>query len=162
MSKERNINGMQQFAMINIPWTIDWEALEITEENDKKEFVDNFIKNIKHKPLISYDPMNPDDENESTIGMVEDIMLEENNRINLLCSMWLLISPEYDMVSNNDNMNEPLGLRLNPSGICIQFDSKLNETYISASNISGGFATQIRKLLDKSFPSEKQTGDNNG
>ena len=70
MSKERNISGVQQFAIVNIPWNIDWEAMEITEDEDKQKFIDNFVENIKKKPLISYNPLNPDKEKEIIFFMI--------------------------------------------------------------------------------------------
>ena len=75
MSNKINLdktNGLRQFAVVNIPWTINWEAMEITEEKDKEEFIENFISNIQHKPIYSYNPENPDEGNETIIGTVEE------------------------------------------------------------------------------------------
>lgn len=161
MSKERNISGVQQFAIVNIPWNIDWEAMEITEDEDKQKFIDNFVENIKQKPLISYNPLNPDTETETTIGMIEDAHVQSLDEIDLFCSMWLIVSPEYDMVSTNENMKEPLGLRLKPTAVCVQFDEKLNQTYIDASKIHAGLAVQMRKVLDPTLEKLAENGEKN-
>ena len=161
MSKERNISGVQQFAIVNIPWNIDWEAMEITKDEDKQKFIDNFVENIKKKPLISYNPLNPDTETETTIGMIEDAYVQSLDEIDLFCSMWLIVSPEYDMVSTNENMKEPLGLRLKPTAICVQFDEKLNQTYIDASKIHAGLAVQMRKVLDPTLEKLAENGEKN-
>lgn len=161
MSKERNISGVQQFAIVNIPWNIDWEAMEITEDEDKQKFIDNFVENIKKKPLISYNPLTPDTETETTIGMIEDAYVQSLDEIDLFCSMWLIVSPEYDMVSTNENMKEPLGLRLKPTAVCVQFDEKLNQTYIDASKIHAGLAVQMRKVLDPTLEKLAENGEKN-
>ena len=159
MSKERNISGVQQFAIVNIPWNIDWEAMEITEDEEKRKFIDNFVENIKNKPLISYGPLNPNSETETTIGMIEDVYVQSLDEIDLFCSMWLVISPEYDLVSKNENMKEPLGLRLKPTAVCVQFDEKLNQTYIDASKLNAGLAVQMRKVLDPTFAKFSEKGE---
>lgn len=155
-------NGIRQFAVASIPWTINWEALEITEEEDKHKFIKKFIENIKHKPIISYDPENPDIANEKPIGVVEDAFIKSNDTIDLFCSMWMMVSPEYNLITTNGNMKEPLGLRLEPNSICIQFDKKLNDVYTKASQMQEAFATKIREVLDPEFVNQiKEKSDIN-
>lgn len=155
-------NGIRQFAVASIPWTINWEALEITEEEDKHKFIKKFIENIKHKPIISYDPENPDITNEKPIGVVEDAFIKSNDTIDLFCSMWMIVSPEYNLITTNENMKEPLGLRLDPSSVCIQFDKKLNHVYTKASQMQESFATKIREALDPEFANQiKEESDIN-
>ena len=155
-------NGIRQFAVASIPWTINWEALEITEEEDKHKFIKKFIENIKHKPIISYDPENPDIANEKPIGVVEDAFIKSNDTIDLFCSMWMMVSPEYNLITTNENMKEPLGLRLEPNSICIQFDKKLNDVYTKASQMQEAFATKIREVLDPEFANQiKEESDIN-
>ena len=154
MSNKINLdktNGLRQFAVVNIPWTINWEAMEITEEKDKEEFIENFISNIQHKPIYSYNPENPDEGNETMIGTVEEAYKKSIDNIDLFCSMWIVVSPEYDMITTNDNMGKPMGLRLNPVGVCVQFDDKLNKAYTDASKIHAGLATRLRETLDPEF-----------
>lgn len=154
MNENKNvekINGIRQFAVVSIPWTIDWEALEITNEEDKENFIKNFIEKIQYKPIFSYNPNNPDEFTENTIGVVEEAYKKSLDSIELFCSMWLVVSPEYDMISTIDNMDKPLGLRLTPNAICIQFDQQLNKAYTEASQIHAGIASRIREAIDPSF-----------
>ena len=144
-------NGMRQFAVVNIPWTINWKAIEITEDSDKELFIENFIKNIQYKPIYSYNPEEPDVESEKVIGIVEEAYKKSLDDIDLFCSMWLVVSPEYELITTNDNMDKPLGLRLNPNSVCIQFDKKLNKAYKDASQIHAGLATRLRETLDPEF-----------
>lgn len=144
-------NGIRQFAIASIPWTINWEALEITKEDDKNRFIKKFVENIKHKPILSYNPENPDVTNEKPIGVIEDAFIKSNDTIDLFCSMWMIVSPEYNLITTNENMTEPLGLRLNPNSVCIQFDKKLNDVYTKASQMQESFAKKIRELLDPDF-----------
>lgn len=159
---EEEKNGIRQFAVASIPLTINWESLEIIEEEDKHKFIKKFIENIKHKPIISYDPENPDITNEKPIGVVEDAFIKSNDTIDLFCSMWMIVSPEYNLITTNDNMKEPLGLRLDPSSVCIQFDKKLNHVYTKASQIQETFAKKIREVLDPEFANQiKEESDIN-
>ena len=144
-------NGIRQFAVVNIPWTINWNAIEITEDKDKEIFIDNFIKNIQYKPIFSYNPENPNEESENIIGIVEEAFKKSLDDIELFCSMWLVVSPEYELISTTENMDKPLGLRLNPNSICVQFDNKLNKAYKDASQIHAGLATRLRETLDPEF-----------
>ena len=151
MKENEKINGVRQFAVVNIPWTIDWESLEITEEEDKQNFINNFIENIIYKPLMSYNPNAEDNSENKIIGVVEDVEQKSMDSLDLFCAMWVVVTPEYDMVSNIDNMNNPLGLRLTPNSVCIQFDKGLNKAYTEASQLHAGLATKMREALDPDF-----------
>lgn len=152
MEKNEKINGIRQFAVVNIPWQIDWESLEISKDEDKELFIKNFTENIIYKPLMSYNPNNIDDNSENKIiGVVEDVSQKSDDVLELFCAMWVVVTPEYNMISNVDNMNNPLGLRLTPNGICIQFDKGLNKAYTEASQLHAGLATKMREALDPDF-----------
>ena len=153
MKENEKINGVRQFAVVNIPWTINWESLEITEDEDKQKFIDNFIENIIYKPLMSYNPNieEEDDSENKIIGVVEDVTQKSMDVLELFCAMWVVVTPAYDMVSNIDNMDKPLGLRLTPNNICIQFDKGLNKAYTEASQLHAGLATRMREALDPDF-----------
>lgn len=155
-------NGIRQFAVASIPWTINWEALEIEKEEDKHTFIKNFIENIKHKPILSYNPEDPEATINKTIGIVEDAFIKSNDSIDLFCSMWMMVAPEYSFVTTKENMEQPLGLRLTPDAICIQFDNKLNEVYTKASQVQEAFATKIREVIDPEFAKqiEEMSEDN--
>lgn len=137
---------------MTIPIDVDYTLLQLTQEEDKQKFVDMFIKEAIHIPITYKFTIIDDNSNpivdEIVIGTVTEGKVTDDYNILLFVMGIANIGVEFSQSpTSEENTQEPIGKRLKPSGISLNYDNVLNKRYFDVVQKQREIADMIKQKI---------------
>jgi hypothetical protein len=145
-----NINNT---IFMTVPIEVDYDLLQLTKTEDKQKFVDMFIKEAIHIPITYTIPRLDDDHNptveEIVIGTVTEGKATNDYNINLFVMGIADVGVQFiQEPTTENNMNEPIGNRVKPCSINLQYDGDVNKIHFDIVQKQREIADMIKRKVE--------------
>ena len=137
-------------VFMTVPIFFDYEELELNTDEQKQAFIDIFLKEVVHIPLVQKIYFDEDDVQEKVIGVIAEAKQTEDYHVNLFVMSFAEINVEYSRVPTTlENATDPLGMKLNVSSIVLDIKEKTNKTTFDLTEKQREISERIKMLYEK-------------
>ena len=130
---------------MTIPIEIEYEEMGLFLDEEKQEFVDNFLKKVINLPLIQNVTYDSENSFSQCMGVITEGKQTENYNINLFAMCIANVTTEYIQVPTTEkNAEEPIGKKIQIDSIGLEFGKKINKTFFDISQMQREIAEKIK------------------
>ena len=148
INKEKAYEEIKNMSFLLIPIEFDFDALELTTDEAKQNFIDRFLKDVVDVPLTEIELNEWDEPQEKVCGIINRAEQKDNFRVDLYAYSWNLTSVNYNREpTTEENAKQPLGEKLTVSSISLEKVNKVNESYYAILKKKKELTERINKRI---------------
>lgn len=151
------MSNIYDTIFITIPININYDELGLVSNEEKQMFVDNFIKDVVHLPLIQTRVLESGETEEFVMGFISGGRQSTDYNINLIAMSLANIGTNFIKISTSkENNSIAIGKQLKISDISLSFEPKANETFFDITQKQRDIAEMIKDKIVRTQKDEQK------
>ena len=140
--------NLRNNVFMTIPIIFDYNKLELTTDEEKQNFINQFLKDVVNTPLTTQQKNIDSGNQDIVIGVITGGEQAEDYSVKLFALSIINIIPEFTQIPTTDsNAILPLAEKIKINNIYLDFEPDINQKYLDLVQLQKNISQKLETVI---------------